>query len=483
MFMQRNVAYVLLIAMLGLIALGLVMLTSTSAVLASTDMSGVYSNLRKQCAWLGLGGMTCVFLSRYDYQKVLRFAPWLLGLAIILLALCLVPHLGAKINGSARWLRVAGWTYQPSEFAKVALILFLSWWMGKYQRRSGEFLKGFVWPILCTLPVFGLMVVQQDYGTTLIMLAILGAILFCGGTNVLHLGMVALLALAGLIVTTTYNHERMGRMKAWWSTVHQSDVSLTPNEAKQQVQALIGKNDSRQILAVLKKGDPDELALIVKYQPQALTSVAKTDSSALKQIIKSNPLFLDLMVENTPQTLNALTTNDTKLQELVTKEKAVIAKGYQQKQALIALGSGGMSGLGLGNSRQKMYWLPEVNTDFVFPIIGEELGMWVTLSVVLAYLILILSSGWITAHAPDPVGVLLGTGLTIMIALQALMNLAVVTSLMPCKGIPLPFISYGGSNLLTCLAAIGLLFNLHRQGIYQTQSAPALASTSYSVRM
>jgi cell division protein FtsW len=130
-----------------------------------------------------------------------------------------------------------------------------------------------------------------------------------------------------------------------------------------------------------------------------------------------------------------------------------------------------------------MYYLPEVNTDFVFPIIGEELGMIVTLAVVLSFLILALCSGWIAIHAPDPSGVLLGTGITVMIALQALMNLAVVTSLMPCKGIPLPFISYGGSNLLTCLAAVGILFNMHRQGIYQPQTAPALPKKAYSVRM
>jgi cell division protein FtsW len=166
-----------------------------------------------------------------------------------------------------------------------------------------------------------------------------------------------------------------------------------------------------------------------------------------------------------------------------TTDPTLLQKIYQQKQALIALGSGGLSGLGLGNSRQKMYWLPEVNTDFVFPIIGEELGMWVTLAIVMAFLLLMLCSGWITIHAPDPAGVLLGTGLTLMIALQALMNLAVVTSLMPCKGIPLPFISYGGSNLLTCMAAIGILFNMHRQGIYHVQTAPALAAKSYSVRM
>jgi len=482
-FMQRNVAYVLLIAMLGLIALGLVMLTSTSAVLASTDMSGVYSNLRKQCVWLGIGGVTCVFLSRYDYQKVLRFAPWALGLATLLLAILLLPHLGKTINGSRRWLYVGGWTYQPSEFAKVALILFLSWWMGKYQRRSGEFMKGFLLPILCTVPMFALMVKQQDFGTTAIMLAIIAAILFCGGTNLFHLGLIALVAAAGLAITTTYNHERMGRMKAWWATVHQSNVHLTDDEAKEQIQALLGKNSPRQIHSVLSKGDPEELTLIAKYQPQAFAILAKADPRGMTGIVENNTQLLDLMMENAPQTLNNLTQYDPKLQDVITKEKAVMAKGYQQKQALIALGSGGISGLGLGNSRQKMYWLPEVNTDFVFPIIGEELGMWVTLSVVFAFLTLILCSGWITIHAPDPVGVLLGTGLTMMIALQALMNLAVVTSLMPCKGIPLPFISYGGSNLLTCLAAIGLLFNLHRQGIYQAQSTPTLASASYSVRM
>jgi len=130
-----------------------------------------------------------------------------------------------------------------------------------------------------------------------------------------------------------------------------------------------------------------------------------------------------------------------------------------------------------------MYYLPEVNTDFVFPIIGEELGMWVALGIVLAFLVMALCSGWITFHAPDTAGVLLGTGLTVMIALQAMMNLAVVTSLMPCKGIPLPFISYGGSNLLTCLAAIGILFNLHRQGVYESQRTPALVPQPYSVRM
>jgi cell division protein FtsW len=383
--MQRNVAYLLLIVMLGLIALGLVMLTSTSAVLAPLDMSGVYSNLRKQLVWLGLGGIACVLLSRYDYQKLLRLAPWAVGIACLLLTLCLVPHIGVKVNGSPRWLRVGGWTYQPSEFAKLALILFLSWWMGKNQRYAREFVRGSLLPVLWVSPILLLMVVQEDLGTTAIMLAILVTILFCAGSRIIYLFPTSVLGLAGILVVSVFKPERLARWMAFFHPV------------------------------------------------------------------------LDHTV--------------------------VDAKKWQQLQALIALGSGGLSGLGLGNSRQKMYWLPEVNTDFVFPIIGEELGMWVTLSVVLAFLLLVLCSGWITIHAPDPAGIFLGTGITMMIALQALMNLAVVTSLMPCKGIPLPFISYGGSNLVTCLAAIGILFNLHRQGVYQVQAAPALTPMSYSVRM
>jgi cell division protein FtsW len=109
--------------------------------------------------------------------------------------------------------------------------------------------------------------------------------------------------------------------------------------------------------------------------------------------------------------------------------------------------------------------------------------MFVTLGVVLAFLLIALCSGWITLHAPDKTGVLIGTGVTLMIALQAMMNLAVVTSLMPCKGIALPFISYGGSNLLTCLAGVGLLFNIHRQGVYSVPKARPLVAKPYSVRM
>lgn len=386
MIMQRNVAYLLLITMLGLIAIGLVMLTSTSSALAAVDMSAAYDNLRKQCLWLVLGGIACVSLSRYDYQKLLRLSPWLLGIACVLLGLCLVPHVGHVVNGSGRWLRLGSWTYQPSEFAKLALIFFLSWWMGKNHRHMHELLKGTFWPLAASAPLFVLMIIQQDFGTTAIMLAIMVVIMFCAGARMIYLAPIPIVGFIGLVFITFLKPERMAR---WMAFLHSDHI---------------------------------------------------TDPRLLQKI-------------------------------------------YQQNQALIALGAGGMTGVGLGNSHQKLYWLPEVHTDFVFPIIGEELGMWMTLGIVLAFLVLMLCSGWITLHAPDPAGVLLGTGIVLMISLQALMNLAVVTKLMPCKGIPLPFISYGGSNLLTCMAALGILFNMHRQGVYSTNRPPALVAKPYSVRM
>jgi cell division protein FtsW len=382
MFMQRNAAYLVLIIMLGLIALGLVMLTSTSAMMAASDMSGIYSNLRKQCVWLVIGGGVCVFLSRFEYQKLLKLAPWIVGAAAALLVLCLIPHVGVTVNGSPRWLKLAGWTYQPSELAKLAMILFLAWWLGKNQKHARELGRGFLLPIACTAPLLGLVGKQGDLGTTLIMLAILVVIMFCAGARMAYLVPVPLVGVGAILVSSLLMPQRLAR---WMAFLH----------------------------------------------PEAHRG----------------------------------------------------GTGYQQWQALIALGSGGLWGLGLGNSRQKMYYLPEVNTDFVFPIIGEELGLWIALAIVLAFVLLTLSGGWITLHAPDTGGVLLGTGITAMIALQAMMNLAVVTSLMPCKGLPLPFISYGGSNLLTCLAGIGILFNLHRQGIYETDRAPALVMQPYSVRM
>ena len=138
--------------------------------------------------------------------------------------------------------------------------------------------------------------------------------------------------------------------------------------------------------------------------------------------------------------------------------------GYQAHQAMLALGSGGWTGLGLGNSRQKLGWVPEHHTDFIFSIIGEELGLVTTLLVVVAFVVMVLCGIYISLRAPDSFGTLLGCGLTLLIGLQAFINIGVVTSALPNKGLPLPFISYGGSNLLAMFACVGLLFSIARRG-------------------
>jgi cell division protein FtsW len=142
--------------------------------------------------------------------------------------------------------------------------------------------------------------------------------------------------------------------------------------------------------------------------------------------------------------------------------------GLQQMQALIAWGSGGMDGLGLGNGRQKMLYLPYAHTDFIFPIIGEELGLRFSLLVVFLFVVIIVCGIMIALHARDRFGLLLGCGIISLLALQAAVNIGVTTSLLPNKGLPLPFISYGGSNLAACMFAIGVLVNIYRQGILES---------------
>jgi cell division protein FtsW len=137
---------------------------------------------------------------------------------------------------------------------------------------------------------------------------------------------------------------------------------------------------------------------------------------------------------------------------------------------LIALGSGGTQGLGLGQSVQKMFYLPEAHTDFIFPILGEELGLPATLGVVAVFLLFTLLGGYIACHARDLTGMVLGIGVTALVAIQAFANLGVVTGLLPPKGVGLPFISYGGSNLVLCLASVGILLSLHRQAQYREEA-------------
>jgi cell division protein FtsW len=363
--MRPKSAYILFLAVLGLLVIGIVMLFSTSAY-ARDSHGDVYFFIRRQAIWIGIGLVACIFAALVNYQFWQK--TWWLWFAVALaaLALCYIPHIGMRINGSRRWVGYGSITFQPSEFAKIATIIFLAAWFARREKPNGNVLSGFIIPIaIISLPA-ALVLGEVDLGTTALIAATAFVVMFIAGTNPLWLGGLGFAALGGLILVATRISERMGRLSA----------------------------------------------------------------------------FLH------PQTY---------------KDDA----GLQQMQALIAWGSGGMDGLGLGNGRQKMLYLPYAHTDFIFPIIGEELGLRFSLLVVFLFVVIIVCGIMIALHARDRFGLLLGCGIVSLLALQAAVNIGVTTSLLPNKGLPLPFISYGGSNLAASMFGIGVLVNIYRQGILE----------------
>ena len=363
--MHRKSAYILFIAVLGMLVIGIVMLFSTSAF-ARDSHNDVYFFIKRQGLWLGIGLVICAVGALMDYHFWQR-TWWLwFGLALIALALCFVPHLGMRINGSRRWIGLGPFTFQPSEIAKIAGVFFLAYWFARDEKTSNSALHGFILPLVVIAPLLILILWEVDLGTTVLLGATAFAVMFIAGANPILLGLVSFVGLSGILVVATQMSERMGRLAA----------------------------------------------------------------------------FLD------PQRF---------------KEDA----GLQQMQALIAWGSGGMEGLGLGNGRQKMLYLPYAHTDFIFPMIGEELGLRISLLVVFLFVIIIVCGMMIALHAKDRFGLLLGGGIVSLLGLQAAVNIGVTTSLLPNKGLPLPFISYGGSNLVACLFGVGLLLNIYRQGVLE----------------
>jgi cell division protein FtsW len=363
--MRRKSAYILFLAVLGLLVIGIVMLFSTSAY-ARDSHGDVYFFIKRQAIWIGIGLAACIFSALVNYQFWQK--TWWVWFAVALtaLALCYIPHIGMRINGSRRWVGYGPITFQPSELAKIATIFFLAAWFARSEKPGSSVLSGFIIPLAVISVPAALVLGEVDLGTTALIGTMAFVVMFIAGTNPLLLGGLAVAGLGGLMVVATQISERMGRLSA----------------------------------------------------------------------------FLH------PQTY---------------KDDA----GLQQMQALIAWGSGGMDGLGLGNGRQKMLYLPYAHTDFIFPIIGEELGLRFSLLVVFLFVVIIVCGIMIALHARDRFGLLLGCGIISLLALQAAVNIGVTTSLLPNKGLPLPFISYGGSNLAACLFGIGILVNIYRQGILE----------------
>src|ERR1700736_5429313 len=369
--MHRKSAYLLFLAVLGVLVIGIVMLFSTSAF--ARDSHGCpYFFLKRQALWLGIGLAVCITSALVDYHFWQR-TWWLwFALALVTLTLCFVPHLGMRINGSRRWVGIGPLTFQPSEIAKIAAVFFLAWWFARYEKGAGHPLFGFAIPLAIVSALLALILFEVDLGTTTLIGMTAFVVMFVAGTNPILLGLLAVIGSSVIFVAAT--HARMERLVAFTN--------------------------------------------LERYKEDA---------------------------------------------------------GLQQMQALIAWGSGGMEGLGLGNGRQKMLYLPYAHTDFIFPMIGEELGLRMSLTVVFLFVVIVVCGMMIALHAKDRFGLLLGCGIVSLIGLQAGVHIGVTTSLLPNKGLSLPFISYGGSNLVTSLFGIGLLLSIYRQAVLEPASKKQMA--------
>ena len=356
----------LLLAVGGLLAVGIVMLASTGEF--AEDAHGrPYFFLYHQLGWLAVGSVVCWCVSRVDYHIWIKNWRWIYIAALVLLVLCFIPPIGARINGSSRWIRLGIGTFQPSELAKFAAVTMLAWWFSREERVEEQKLKGFVVPLGLVSALMLLIVLEVDVGSTALIGATTLVIMIVAGSPLKFILPVIGFGVSVIVGAILMMPERMGRFLAF----------MHPE----------------------------------RYPKDA----------------------------------------------------------YQTEQGLIALGSGGISGLGLGNGRQKLLYLPFAHTDFIFPVIGEELGLAGTLGIVLAYILFILGGVTIAVKARDRAGLLFGMGIVMIIATQAAVNLGVTTQLLPNKGLPLPFISYGGSNLLFCMACVGVLINIYRQGLTEQE--------------
>jgi cell division protein FtsW len=364
--MNRRSVLVLLLAVGGLLAVGIVMLASTGEF--AEDAHGrPYFFLYHQLGWLAVGSVVCWCVSRVDYHLWIKNWRWIYIAALVLLVLCFIPPIGARINGSSRWIRLGIGTFQPSELAKFAAVTMLAWWFSREERVEEQKLKGFVVPLGLVSALMALIVLEVDVGSTALIGATTLVIMIVAGSPLKFILPVIGFGVSVIAGAILMMPERMGRFLAF----------MHPE----------------------------------RYPKDA----------------------------------------------------------YQTEQGLIALGSGGISGLGLGNGRQKLLYLPFAHTDFIFPVIGEELGLAGTLGIVLAYILFILGGVTIAVKARDRAGLLFGMGIVMIIATQAAVNLGVTTQLLPNKGLPLPFISYGGSNLLFCMACVGVLINIYRQGLTEQE--------------
>lgn len=360
--------FILLITTLLLLIFGIVMVYSASeyvsryATKTDANPDGYnYYYARRQLMWAILGIAVMLAMMNFDYWHLARLAKPGYLLTIILLVLVLIPGIGEERFGAKRWLGVGKkMTIQPSEIGKLSVAIFLSRWLAGRGDQIKSFVKGLLPPLVYACIICGLVVMQPDLGTAILIFGIAGVLIFVAGAQWKHIAIllvVAAIGVTGLILSSDYRSHRFSFINPWQDPA----------------------------------GD-----------------------------------------------------------------------GFQLIQSYYALGPGGLFGRGLAQSLQKQFYLPFPHTDFILAIIGEELGFLGTSLVVVLFAVLVWRGYRIGINAPDPFGCLLAVGMTAMVGLQAIVNVAVVTGSIPTTGIPLPLISAGGSSLVFTLAAIGILLNVSR---------------------
>ena len=364
MVKQGRTDWFMFVIAAGHAVFGAIMVYSASAMISlkETQEQSQFAYFYKQLGFT-LAGLLAMFVaSRVDYH-IFENKYFVFGALIFTVVLLAVVFGFPAINGARRWIRFGGFSVQPSELTKVVLPIFLAWFLTRNEDQVGD-LKATVLPCVAVLALLGgLVFIEPDLGTTIVLCAIFSAVYFAGGARILHIATVAgAMAVVGLgaLVFAPWRVQR--------------------------------------IMAFM---DP------YKYADDA---------------------------------------------------------AYQVVQSLYAIGSGGILGEGFAKGQQKLFYLPYPYSDFIFSVVGEELGLVGTLAVVLAFGLLLWRGARAAIRASDRFGMLLGIGITTGIIVQALFNISVVTSILPAKGIPLPFISYGGSSVMVTLFAVGILLNISQQG-------------------
>lgn len=356
---MRQIRISIAVIITFLISIGITMIYSSSGIYALGELGSKTYFVQRHVLFLFVGTLASFAVMAFDYRDLKAYAKPLMIVVIVMLVLVLIPGIGKSSFGARRWFRFGAFNFQPSEFAKLAILVYVADFLSRKQNKIKDFFEGFL-PLILIMGLLCLLIVKQpDLGNSVLIASIVLIIMFAAGARLLHMGTLVLAALPALILLVVMVPYRWRRIKAF----------LNPMEDVQGV-------------------------------------------------------------------------------------------GFQLAQSHIALGSGGMFGVGLGKSAQKLFYLPAAHTDFIFSIIGEELGLIGTLSVVMLFAAFIWQGARIAKRVTDPFGHYLAFGIIVMIGLQAVINIGVSIGAFPTKGLPLPFISYGGSALIFNLMAVALLLNI-----------------------